>query len=89
MEKSNRVILRIEVRRGVPESLARVVGNAGSTNLSVQSRLVEFVTSQDDVFQAVILGLHPESSAKMDMPKRLLKKIVADCRAERRNASIA
>ena len=69
--------MRIEVFPGVPESLADVTDRAGSTQVSVVSRLLEWFIEQPDVTQAAILGLYPG-----DIRKELPRMIVERMRAE-------
>jgi len=66
--------MRIEVSPGVPEALAVVTVLFGSTNVSVVSRLLEWFSTQPDVFQAAILGLYPQD-IKDELPRMVLERL--------------
>jgi hypothetical protein len=73
-----RVIMRIELLPGVSEALAEVTERIGSTQVSVSSRIIDWVTSQPDVTQSVILGNWPEGGERPDVVRNFLKGIVAE-----------
>jgi hypothetical protein len=54
-----RVIMRVDVGPRTPKALERIVEQFGSTNISVNSRVVEWLVAQESTVQAVVLGIYP------------------------------
>jgi hypothetical protein len=69
--------MRIEVFPRVPGSLADVTDRVGSTQVTVVSRLLEWLVSEPDVTQAAILGLYPGDIRK-ELPKMIIKRMRAE-----------
>jgi hypothetical protein len=66
--------MRIDVSPGVSEALEAVVKRVGSTSISVQSRVVDWLCAQDGVAQATVLGLYP-STEQPDVATLVLKRM--------------
>lgn len=71
--------MRIEVFPGVPGSLADVTDRVGSTQVSVVSRLIEWLVDETDVTQAAILGLYP-SDIRKELPKVIFERMLGEKR---------
>ena len=68
--------MRIEVLPGVPELLAELTDQVGSTQVSVVSRLLQWFAEQPDVTQAAILGLYP-GDMRTELPRMILERMRA------------
>jgi hypothetical protein len=75
----SRVITRIEVSPHVPKDLADTVERWGSTNVSVLTRLVNWLARQDEEIQAEILGHYP-GGRRADLPLRVVKAIAKNAK---------
>jgi hypothetical protein len=69
--------MRIEVLPEVLEKLADATEQVGSTQVSVISRLLEWLVKQSDVTQAAILGLYP-SDIRNELPKIIFEQMRAE-----------
>jgi hypothetical protein len=67
--------MRVEIPPGVPEALDAVVQRVGSTNISVCSRVIDWLCIQDDVLQAAVLGLYPAGVQQPDMTRLVLQRL--------------
>ena len=74
MPKPKRVIMRIDVSRGVSEAMEAVVKRVGSTSISVQSRVVDWLCVQEGGVQATVLGLYP-GTKQPDVPTLVLRRM--------------
>jgi hypothetical protein len=70
-----RVIMRIEVRPGVPQKLAEVVDQFGATNISVVSRLADWFIAQDEETRLAILGNHPAPPSPEELTLQILEQM--------------
>jgi hypothetical protein len=75
MPKPMRIVLRLEISPGVPEALDLVVKRVGSTNVSVCSRVINWLCTQDDVLQAGVLGLYPPGVQQPDVSRLVLQRL--------------
>ena len=78
--ESPRVIMRIELS---PPAMERFLGysdSLGMTQVALSSRLVEWLSRQDDIIQAAVLGLYPED-IRAEIPSRFLKRLAAEKKA--------
>jgi hypothetical protein len=76
---SNRVIMRIELFPHAKEQLADLCNDLGMTQVSIVSRVVEWVCGQNDVVQAAVLGLYP-GDIRAQLPSMILKHIAAEAK---------
>jgi hypothetical protein len=77
MQKFKRVIMRIDVSPGVSEALEAVVARVGSANISVQSRVIDWLCAQDERVQATVLGLYP--GTKQPHVAKMALRRMAEC----------
>ena len=64
--------MRIIVKAGTPERLDATVRQFLSTNISVNSRLLDWFARQDEWIQSAVLGLlRPDTH--VDVPRRALE----------------
>jgi hypothetical protein len=68
----SRVIIRIELRPEAKKMLDDLCEKAGMTQVSLMSRLVEWVAEQPEIIQAAILGHYPDE-IKQDLAKLILR----------------
>jgi hypothetical protein len=71
--------MRIDVSAGIPQRLNALVERFGSTNVSVLSRVVDWLVGQDDEVKATILRIMP-ATKNIDVQRRLLEAMVASYR---------
>ncbi len=74
--KLKRTIMRVEISPGTPEALDAAVQRVGSTNVSVCSRVVDWLCDQDDVVQAAVLGLYPSAAEQPDVKRLALQRML-------------
>jgi hypothetical protein len=67
-----RVIIRSIVSADTPKKLAETVEKFGSTNASVQSRVIAWLSAQSEEIKTEILGHYP-GGMRADLPKRIVK----------------
>ena len=79
-EEHRRVIMRIELSPQAKERFTVYGDSLGLTRVAVSSRLVEWLTNQDDVIQTAVLGLYPEE-IRDEIPSMILKRLVAGNKA--------
>jgi len=72
-----RVIMRIEVDPVARDKLQQVCSSLGLTQVSVNSRMIDWLCEQSDVVQAGVLGLLPEGT-DCDVVALALKQIAAN-----------
>jgi hypothetical protein len=77
---SSRIIMRIELSPQAKERFVDYGDSLGMTQVAVASRLVEWLTKQNDVIQAAVLGLYPED-IRAEVPSLLLKHLIAEKKA--------
>ncbi len=66
--------MRVDVSVGTPERLNAAVERFLSTNISVDSRVIDWFLKQDEEVQAAILRVMPPTK-DIDIQRRLLKAI--------------
>jgi hypothetical protein len=73
-DNDRRVIMRVELAADARDNLPAIVDKFGSTNVAVNSRLVEWFCDQPESVQAAILGLHPVD-VKSQLPVMILQNM--------------
>ena len=71
---ANRHIMRIELTAPAKKALSTLSDKHGMTQVSMMSRLVEWMTTQDTLIQAELLGRYPGEIRK-DIAKLILKRM--------------
>jgi len=76
---SRRVIMRIELLPQAKERFLDYGDALGMTQVAVSSRLVEWLSKQNDVVQAAVLGLYPKD-IRAEIPSLILKSLATEKR---------
>jgi hypothetical protein len=72
-----RVIMRLELLPGAKGKLEASCEQRGMTQVATTSRIIEWFCSQNDLIQAVVLGLYPEDT-RGELPAIILKQLAAE-----------
>jgi hypothetical protein len=67
--------MRVDVRPRTPRALEWAVEQFGSTNISVNSRVVEWLVAQESTVQAVVLGIYPSSAREPDAVRLAIERV--------------
>jgi len=67
-----RAVYRVQLTLAAKKRLTTVTDQLGVTQLSLMTRVAEWLASQPDVVQGVVLGLYPESLRK-EIARLILK----------------
>lgn len=74
---TQRVIMRIELFPQAKERFMDYCQGLGISQVAAASRLIQWFCEQDDVVQAVVMGLYPEDIHDQ-IPSMILKRLVTD-----------
>ena len=69
--------MRIELVPQAKTNLQALCDKLGMTHVATTSRVIEWFCQQNDVVQAVILGLYPED-IREDVPAMILKRLASE-----------
>ena len=72
-----RVIMRIELLPGAKDKLGASCEKRGMTQVATTSRIIEWFCAQNDLIQAVVLGLYPED-IRGELPAIILKQMACE-----------
>jgi hypothetical protein len=72
-----RVIMRIELLPGAKDKLGASCEKRGMTQVATTSRIIEWFCAQNDLIQAVVLGLYPED-IRGQVGEMILKQMAAE-----------
>ena len=74
MAEQQRIIMRVEITPAARSTLVGVLDQFGMTQVAVMSKLMKWMVEQDDVTQAMILGVYPVEG-ETTAAERAMKKI--------------
>jgi hypothetical protein len=72
-----RVIMRIEISQQAKTGLHDACDRLGMTHVATTSRIIEWFCAQNDLIQAVVLGLYPED-IRAEIPTMILKRMASE-----------
>jgi hypothetical protein len=72
-----RVIMRIELFPSAKTRLEASCEQRGMTQVATTSRVIEWFCAQNDIVQAIVLGLYPED-VRGQVGEMILKKMAAE-----------
>ena len=67
--------MRVDVGPRTPKALERTVKQFGSTNISVNSRVVEWLVAQESAVQEVVLGIYSSNAREPDAVRLALERV--------------
>jgi hypothetical protein len=73
---AKRAVIRLELELSVKQALDDLCERRGMTQISVTSRLVHWLLKQDEIVQASVMGLLPET-VMGELSQLLLKRLAA------------
>jgi hypothetical protein len=73
-DSAPRIIVRIELTRGAKDRLTEISHRNGMTQVSVQSRLLEWFSNQSELVQGAVLGHYPPE-IQAEVAELILKRM--------------